>query len=146
MVIGDIKTKFFDILSKDLGYATKDHAEAIEDTIFPNITLSTTGIQRTSIHGVDTLKYVFVLDIFSKYDGEKELLEMEEAIFDNLRKLYEIDGVVYIQESSFRIMEDKSTGVVLQHGKGRYSVYVAGTMIDVEDNEDETNSSSEQGG
>lgn len=141
MIITDIKTKFFKILTEDLGYATKDHSEVNEDTIFPNISISTTSIQRTKLHGAEVMRFTFVLDIFSIYDGEKELLEMEEAIFNALDGLYDIDGVVYVQQKGFKILEDKSTGTVMQHGVGRYTVYVAGGIKEVEDETDTTNES-----
>lgn len=68
------------------------------------------------------------IDIFSNYDGEKEILEMEKEIFDKIPQLYEIDGITYIRESDFRIMDDKSTGVVRKHGIITYTILSAGML------------------
>ena len=43
---------------------------------------------------------------------KKEVLEMEQAIFEKINKLYDIPEVTYVRESSFKIIDDKSTGTV----------------------------------
>ena len=143
MFIQDIKTKFFSILSEDLEYKTKDHAKTIDEKNFPNISLNVASIKRIKARDNIVTRINFKLDIFSLYNGEKEILDMESAIFDKLDDLYSIDGVVFVGESTFRILDDKSTGVVMKHGVGTYNVLFAGTIEEVED---ETDPSSESGG
>ena len=82
----------------------------------------------------------FKIDIFSLYDGEQEILDMEKTIFDNIDKLYDIDSISYIKQGSFRILDDKSEGTLKKHGILTYSFFIKGIEEIVEDNVDDDTS------
>lgn len=82
----------------------------------------------------------FKMDIFSEYDGEAEILNMEEKIFNEMQELYDLKHVAYIQETAFRIIDDKSTGVNRKHGIITYTIIISGMEQEIEEEgNDETN-------
>lgn len=138
IIVTAIKKKFYDIITA-LGYTVVDNKESItEETPFPQIILRINTASRDRIKDVVINKLRFSIDIFSLYDGEAEILDIEQKIFDATRELYDIDNVVYVQESSFRVLDDKSTGVVMKHGVIHYMIVSSGLEREVED--EQTNS------
>lgn len=137
-MISEIKTKFFDILSNELGYNVVDNPERGND--FPCVLLKMGNTTRDLFHNNFRFQIKFKIDIFSNYDGEKEILEMEEAIFAAAQALYDVVGVTYVRQSDFRILDDKSTSVVRKHGIITYTIISTGMVEEVEDEqEDSTN-------
>lgn len=142
IIITEIKKKFYDILT-NLGYDVVDNRESIEEDMpFPQVMLRLNTCTRDRIKNVVINKVRFTIDIFSLYDGEAEILDIEQKVFDAAKELYDIEKVIYIQESSFRVMDDKSTGTIMKHGILNYMVIVGGMEEEVEQ-ENETNNTSE---
>ena len=54
---------------------TKNFAE-----VFPQVFLRTSNIKRIYYQGVSAINVSFTLDLFSKYSGEKEILDLEQEI------------------------------------------------------------------
>lgn len=137
IIVTEIKKKFYDILT-DLGYTVVDNKESIEeDTPFPYVLLRINVGSRDRVKDVTMNKLRFTIDIFSEYNGEAEILDIEEKVFDATKAIYDIDHVIYVQESSFRIMDDKSTGVVMKHGILNYLVITGGIEQEVEEENEE---------
>lgn len=135
-MISEIKTKFFDILSNELGYNVVDNPERGND--FPCVLLKMGNTTRDLFHNNFRFQIKFKIDIFSNYDGEKEILEMEEAIFAAAQALYDVVGVTYVRQSDFRILDDKSTSVVRKHGIITYTIVSTGMVEEVEDEQDDS--------
>ena len=135
IIVAEIKKKFYDILT-DMGYSVVDNRESIdEEAPFPHILLRISTGSRDKIKDVTINKLRFTIDIFSEYNGEAEILDIEEKVFDAAKAIYDIDHVIYVQESSFRIIDDKSTGVMMKHGILNYLVITGGIEQEVEDEE-----------
>lgn len=126
-MILEIKQKFFEILTSTLGYSVYDNPQN-DNTTYPWIRFSLGNITRDTFQDNFVYSYHFYIDIFSNYDGEKEILEMEESIFEELQQLYEIEGVTYIRENSFKILDDKSLGPVRKHGAIKYTILCNGKI------------------
>ena len=112
-----LKQRLFQLLHDELQWNVSDNMDALRaQREFPAVQIklshSTKDLIKTAFK--ETIR--FKIDIFSTYDGEKEIIEMEEALISNLPKMYDVAGLVYIRESGFRIMADKSTGVEMKHG------------------------------
>lgn len=135
MLINDVKIKFYDILSS-LGYNVVDYPE--ETTTFPCVFLKLSGSKRDLFNKNFKFEMKFKIDIFSNYDGEKEIMEMQEEIFNAAQALYDVVGVTYVRESDFRILDDKSTSLVRKHGILIYTIYSAGMVQEVEDEQDDS--------
>lgn len=82
-MINQIKKKLFTILSVDLGYNVVDNPE--RNKTFPCVFLKLGNLTR-DIFNNNAFRFSIKMkiDIFSNYDGEKEILEMEKAIFDKI--------------------------------------------------------------
>ena len=126
-MIIDVKTKFYNII-KDLGCAIYDNPYAIdgERRHLPYCQIRTNNIKRTMFQQNFINAVEFKVDMWSKYSGEKEILEMEKKIAESLEKLYELDPVVFVIEKSFRILDDKSTGAVMKHAIAVYDIALEG--------------------
>lgn len=122
-MISKVKTELYNLI-KELGYNITDNGDFHED--FPWLMLKTSGA--TAFQTMDTAytTIVFSLDIFSTYSGEKEILAIIDNITSHLNDLLKIDkSIIYIQQTSTKILGDKATGPVRKHGIVNYSVIVA---------------------
>ena len=122
-MISKVKTELYNLI-KELGYNITDNGDFHED--FPWLMLKTSGA--TAFQTMDTAytTIVFSLDIFSTYSGEKEILAIIDNITSHLNDLLKIDkSIIYIQQTSTKILGDKATGPVRKHGIVNYSIIVA---------------------
>lgn len=91
---------------------TKNFAEA-----FPQIFLRTSNIKRIYYQGVSAINVSFTLDLFSKYSGEKEILDLEQEISTIARNLVDTnDFIMGMGLRSCLIQDDDSTGINIKHG------------------------------
>jgi hypothetical protein len=59
-------------------------------------------------------------DIFSVYDGEKEVLEIKDKIDEAMNNLYSLDKISYFTLSAFNIINEESP--VKKHGILTYRI------------------------
>lgn len=91
---------------------TKNFAEA-----FPQVFLRTSNIKRIYYQGVSAINVSFTLDLFSKYSGEKEILDLEQEISTIARDLVDTnDFIMGMGLRSCLIQDDDSTGINIKHG------------------------------
>lgn len=91
---------------------TKNFAEA-----FPQVFLRTSNIKRVYYQGVSAINVSFTLDLFSKYSGEKEILDLEQEISTIARNLVDTnDFIMGMGLRSCLIQDDDSTGINIKHG------------------------------
>ena len=130
-----IKEQFYNLL-KSLGYKVTDNGTYKED--FPWLML-TTGNYQSSVsldirYDIITLK----LDIFSTYNGEKEIIQISENIVNHLQDLRKNNpDITAITQKKMTIIGDKETGPVRKHGILTYQFLVT-SSLDLEDNNDDT--------
>ena len=128
-MINKIKDKLFEVLSSNYENQIVDNAAAVEEGDYPRIQIRLSTVTRDKYQGTFQYTIRYQIHIFSDYDGEKEILNMESEIFDALEQFYEIDGVTYARESGFRILDDKSTGVFRKHGIISLTFYCTGEEV-----------------
>lgn len=128
-MINKIKDKLFEVLSSNYENQIVDNAAAVEEGEYPRIQIRLSTVTRDKYQGTFQYTIRYQVHIFSDYDGEKEILNMESEIFDMLEQFYEIDGVTYARESGFRILDDKSTGVFRKHGIISLTFYCTGEEV-----------------
>lgn len=91
---------------------TKNFAE-----VFPQVFLRTSNIKRIYYQGVSAINVSFTLDLFSKYSGEKEILDLEQQISTIARNLVDTnDFIMGMGLRSCLIQDDNSTGINIKHG------------------------------
>lgn len=128
-MINKIKDKLFEVLSSNYENQIVDNAAAVEEGDYPRIQIRLSTVTRDKYQGTFQYTIRYQVHIFSDYDGEKEILNMESEIFDALEQFYQIDGVTYARESGFRILDDKSTGVFRKHGIISLTFYCTGEEV-----------------
>ena len=91
---------------------TKNFAE-----VFPQVFLRTSNIKRIYYQSVSAINVSFTLDLFSKYSGEKEILDLEQEISTIARNLVDTnDFIMGMGLRSCLIQDDDSTGINIKHG------------------------------
>lgn len=113
-MVEQLKQVFYTALSEnniDLR-DTKNFAE-----VFPQVFLRTSNIKRIYYQGVSAINVSFTLDLFSKYSGEKEILDLEQQISTIARNLVDTnDFIMGMGLRSCLIQDDDSTGINIKHG------------------------------
>ena len=110
-----LNTDFYTMIT-DLGYYISDNKN-FDTGISPWLILRTNGYQRTHSLGLKMSKITLVLDIFSQYNGEKEIIVVVDKIADNINKfLEEHPEVMFCYQKTLKILDDKTTGPVRKHG------------------------------
>ena len=125
----EIKQEIFNMLQNELGYRVIDNPYQQElEEIFPTVFLTVSNANRVNVKNNGFIcNFTFKIDIFSEYNGEKEIILMEEDIAALIPDLMErFEYIIGVSEHSFKILDDKSTSVVRKHGVILYSITAAG--------------------
>lgn len=109
---------------------------------FPQVRLSTNGKRTTKYLNTRVTAISFKFDIFSRYAGEKEILELEEKITEVAESMKD-DKIMGVEQVSLRIIGDNSKGPVSKHGIITYQ-FVLSTTPDQEVKKEEEPDDGEQ--
>lgn len=113
-----LKTDFYNLLIQ-LGYNATDNGAYVEN--FPWLMIRTNGYELNQMRDAEKGTITLVLDIFSQYSGEKEIIEIIENIAEHLKDLYTINStIIYAHQKSVKILDDNSKGPVRKHGVVSY--------------------------
>lgn len=122
-MLAQIKTDFYNLLRR-LGYNVTDSGTYEEK--FPWLMLRTNQYELKTIRNTEQGKIALILDIFSQYQGEKEIIEIIENIAEHLNELYAINKtIIYCQQKTVQILEDNTHGPIRKHGVINYEFSVA---------------------
>ena len=117
-MLANLKSQFYSLI-KGLGYNITDNAEYKEQ--FPWLMLRTNGYRTMNSFNVNISSAILVLDIFSTYSGEKEIIEIVENIGEHLKELQDNNpDIMFAYQKTLKILDDKSTGPVRKHGVVTY--------------------------
>lgn len=129
-MVSKIKTQLYDLIT-GLGYKVADNRKYNEN--LPWVLIRTGGHNRTDTYDLRYDMITILVDIFSGYDGEKEILEIVENITDNIQSLREANSaIMYIEQKTCKILDDGKTGPVRKHGVISYSFLCASGREDRE--------------
>lgn len=125
-----IKEQLFSLIT-ELGYLVVDNRDKQQ---FPCILLRTSNHRRIDAYDTRIDEISIVLDIFSSYKGEKEIIDIVDNISNNIQQL-RIDNpnITAISQNSLKILQDKSIGPTLEHGIVVYQFILASGLKEVED-------------
>lgn len=102
-------------LIEDLGYNITDNGVYVEN--FPWLMLRTNDYQRLDSLDVKVENITFTIDIFSKYTGEQEIIDIAQNITNNLYRIKEkVPAVMFAYQKNCKILDDNNTGPVRKHG------------------------------
>lgn len=136
-MLSQLKTQFYSLI-KEKGYNITDTAEYKEK--FPWLMLRTNGYQIVDSFNMETSNATLVLDIFSQYSGEKEIIEIVENIHPILLELQNNNpNVLFAHQKSLKILDDKMTGPVRKHGIVVYEFLMGYGITEEENNNDVEN-------
>lgn len=134
-MLAQLKTNFYNFLI-ELGFNATDNA--VYEEKFPWLMVRTNNY--TVAHAMDTKisTATLVVDIFSNYPGEKEIIEIVEKIEENLQDFEsKHPEILYTYQRAFKILDDKNTGIVRKHGVIAYEFLMGGAYIIEEGGSDE---------
>lgn len=129
-----IKTQFVQLI-KSLGYNCTDNGTYKEN--FPWLMVRTGGYQSAVSLDIRYDVITLILDVFSQYNGEQEIIQISENIIDHLQDLREsCSEITAVGQNSMVILGDKATGPVRKHGVLTYRFILTSGLL--EEEEDET--------
>lgn len=136
-MLSQLKTQFYSLI-REKGYNITDNAEYREK--FPWLMLRTNGYQVFDSFNMKISNATLVLDIFSQYFGEREIIEIVENIHPILLELQNNNpNVLFAHQKSLKILDDKMTGPVRKHGIVVYEFLMGYGITEEENNNDVEN-------
>lgn len=130
-----LKTDFYAMIA-GLGYNVSDNRN-FETGDSPWLVLRSNGYQRAHSVGLRLSKITLVLDIFSQYNGEREVIQVIDKVADSLEEfLAKHPEVLFCHQKSMKILDDKATGPVRKHGVVSYEFLMGSDKIANEEGED----------
>lgn len=130
-----LKAQFYSFLL-ELGYNATDIGEYEEN--FPWLMLRTNGYQVLDSFNTRMSSATLVLDIFSQYPGEKEIINIVENIGSKINNLKESNpDILYCYQKTLKILDDKSTGPVRKHGVVVYEFLMGQGFAESEESNDD---------
>ena len=126
-------------LVRELGYNITDNGAYVEN--FPWLMVRLGAYSREDIMDARIDNITLIIDVFSKYKGEKEILDIAENITNHIQEIKtDNPSIIFIWQKDLKILDDNSTGPVKKHGVLAYSFLLSSTLG--EDKEDETDDTS----
>ncbi len=117
------KQRFFQFI-QELGYNVDDNGTYREQ--FPWLMLRMSDAQVAKSRDINITDIRIVVDIFSTYNGEKEILDIVDNINAHIREfIAAYPEIQFCFMRSLRIIDDKETGPVRKHGVATFSFMVA---------------------
>lgn len=130
-MISYLKTQIKECL-EELGYQIRDN-NTYSNT-YPMITLRLSNANREEKNQIVLQKVVYVVDIFSTYNGEKEILDINDKINEKLFMLPQRNKhITAMKQQNCLILDDKETGVVRKHGVLTYEFLLTSALGEVEE-------------
>ena len=125
-MITQLKVQFKTIL-ETLGYPIRDNNTY--NTTYPMITLRLSNTNYEERNGIALRKIVYVVDIFSTYNGEKEILDINDKINEKLFMLPQQNKhITAMKQQNCLILDDKETGIVRKHGVLTYEFLLTSAL------------------
>lgn len=128
-----IKTQFLQLI-KNLGYNCTDNGTYQEN--FPWIMIRTGGYQSAVSFDIRYDIVTIIVDVFSQYNGEKEIILINEDILNHLQDLRATcPEITAAGLNSMVVLGDKETGPVRKHGVLSYKFILTSGLLEEEDDE-----------
>lgn len=135
-MVQKIKTDLCSLV-RGLGYNITDNGAYVEN--FPWLMVRLGGYSRMDSVDARIDNITLVIDIFSTYKGEKQILDIVENITDHIWELRNDNPkIMYIAQQNLKILDDKSTGTIKKHGVLIYQ-FLLSSSLEEEDATDDTN-------
>ena len=132
-MVSRIKTQLYDLIT-GLGYRVADVRPNSEP--FPWLLIRTGGHTRTDTMDLRYDMITINVDIFSAYNGEKEILEIIENISNHIQELkLTNETIIYIEQKTCRIIDDNKTGPCRKHGIVSFRFICSSGLVDKEGTE-----------
>lgn len=114
-------------LVKSLGYNITDNGAYVEK--FPWLMARLGAYQRIDVRDTRADAITIVIDIFSTYKGEKEILDIAENITNHIWELRNDNpAIMFVAQKDLKIMDDNKTGPVKKHAVLSYQFFLSTTL------------------
>ena len=128
-----IKTDLCSLVRK-LGYEITDNGASVEK--FPWLMARLGSYNRVDAFNTRIDTITIIIDIFSKYKGEKEILDIVENISNHIQSLRTNNtDIIFISQRDLKILDDNKTGPIKKHGVVSYSFLLSKELEEAEPND-----------
>lgn len=126
-----VKKQLYELV-QELGYNITDNGSYKEN--FPWLMLRTNRFVSADSNDVRYQMCSFIIDVFSTYNGEKEILDIVEDINNHLQELRESNPyITQVSQTNLKIIGDKETGPVRKHGIANYQFILTFGLEDIDE-------------
>lgn len=127
-MLEQIKSQLFELI-KSLGYSCSDNGTYKDE--FPYLLIRTGNYQVSQGKDFRNEYITIIVDVFSTYNGEKEIIDINSNILEHIYSLMDTNPeITAISQSSFLIIGDKDTGPVRKHGILKYDFMTASSFLE----------------
>lgn len=135
-MLGKLKADFYSLVSR-LGYNVSD-TRNFEGTDTPWLLVRTGSYERLYSYNLEMIKITLIVDIFSSYDGEKEIIDIIDDIVSYLPDFVNArDEILYCHQKDLKILDDKSIGTLKKHGVLTLDFLMGSSTLDEEEEDNE---------
>ena len=118
-------------LVRELGYNITDNGAYVED--YPWLMARLGSYNRVDAINTRIDVITIIIDIFSKYKGEKEILDIVENISNHIQTLrVNNTNIIFISQKDLKILDDNKNGPVKKHGVVSYAFLLSKELEEVE--------------
>lgn len=127
-MLEQIKNQLCELI-RSLGYSCSDNGTYEEE--FPYLLIRTGNQQAYRGRDFKNEYITIIVDVFSTYNGEKEIIDINSNILNHIQSLMDTNPeITAISQSSFLIIGDKKTGPVRKHGILKYDFITASSFLE----------------
>lgn len=132
-MVQKIKTNLCSLV-RELGYNITDNGAYVEKFPWLMARLNSHNRMDTIDTRIDNI--IIAIDIFSKYKGEKEILDIVENITNHIQQIrINNPEIIYVAQRDLKILDDNKTGIVKKHGVLFYE-FLASSNLGEDENDD----------
>ena len=136
-MVQKIKTELCKLV-RELGYNITDNGAYVEK--FPWLMARLSNHNRIDTFDMRIDDIYITIDVFSKYKGEKEILDIAEDIANHIQKMRtDNPEIMFISQYDLKILDDNKTGIVKKHGVLVYEFLLTSNLEEAEPNDTEGN-------
>lgn len=105
-----------------------------DENEFPYLKLRLNHLRASHAKDTVIMNVIFTLDLFSKYTGEQEIIEMVDDLINSLPEFIQANSfITYCYLSRLQIVDDNETGTLRKHGIANFSFLITGGLVENED-------------
>jgi len=129
-MLKDIKEAFRSHIQEITGKTVYDTGAYHDENDFPFLKLRLHNLTARHARDLVMSNITYTLDIFTRYSGEQEIIEIVDEIIKSLPQFIENNNITYCYLNRLQILDDNETGPLRKHGVANFTFIITGGLAD----------------